>query len=50
MSWRRDANDAAQAYCGVIPQDAWHEPYMGRDELKSEIRAGVQFWGYYVKE
>ncbi|MDP6770901.1 MAG: GNAT family N-acetyltransferase [Anaerolineales bacterium] len=43
-------NDAAQAYYGVIPQDAWHEPYMARDELKSDIRAGVQFWGYYVKE
>jgi len=43
-------NDAAQAYYGVIPQDAWHEPYMTIDELKSEIRSGVQFWGYYVKE
>ena len=43
-------NDAAQAYYGVIPQDAWQEPYMAKDELKSEICAGVQFWGYYVKE
>ena len=43
-------NDAAQAYYGVIPQDAWHEPYMARNELNGEIRAGVQFWGYYVKE
>jgi len=43
-------NDAAQAYYGVIPQDAWQEPYMAKDELKSEICAGVQFWGYYVKD
>ena len=43
-------NDAAQAYYGVIPQDAWQKPYMAKDELKNEIRAGVQFWGYYVKE
>ena len=43
-------NDAAHAYHGVIPEDAWHEPYMSRDELMSEIRAGVVFWGYYVDE
>ena len=41
-------NDAAQAYCDVIPEDAWHEPYMRREELRSEISAGVEFWGYYV--
>jgi len=41
-------NNAAQAYRGVIPEDAWHEPYMRREELSREIRAGVQFWGYYV--
>ena len=23
-------NDAAQAYYGVIPQDAWQEPYMAK--------------------
>jgi N-acetylglutamate synthase-like GNAT family acetyltransferase len=39
-------NDAAQAYKGVIPADRWHEPYMPMDELRQEIRAGVQFWGY----
>jgi GNAT superfamily N-acetyltransferase len=39
-------NDAAQAYKGVIPSDRWHEPYMPMDELRREIRDGVQFWGY----
>jgi N-acetylglutamate synthase-like GNAT family acetyltransferase len=38
-------NDAAQAYRGVIPEDCWHDPYMGRDELVSEIADGVVFWG-----
>jgi N-acetylglutamate synthase-like GNAT family acetyltransferase len=27
----------------VIPADRWHEPYMGADELASEIAAGVRF-------
>jgi len=39
-------NDAAQAYKGVIPADCWHEPYMPMDHLRSEIAAGVRFWGY----
>ena len=39
-------NAAAEAYRGVIPSDRWHEPYMPRDELDSEIAAGVVFWGY----
>ncbi len=39
-------NTAAEAYRGVIPVDRWHEPYMPRDELDSEIAAGVVFWGY----
>lgn len=39
-------NEAAQAYCGVIPSDCWHEPYMPRHELLDEIAAGVQFWGW----
>jgi GNAT superfamily N-acetyltransferase len=39
-------NDAAQAYKGIIPQDRWHEPYMPMEELKSEIAAGVRFWGW----
>jgi GNAT superfamily N-acetyltransferase len=38
-------NAAAEAYRGVIPVDRWHEPYMSRDELDSEIAAGVTFWG-----
>lgn len=39
-------NDGALAYKGVIPADRWHEPYMGMEELKGEIAAGVAFWGY----
>jgi GNAT superfamily N-acetyltransferase len=38
-------NDGAEAYRGVIPADRWHEPYMTRDKLRSEIEAGVTFWG-----
>jgi len=37
-------NDAAAAYRGVIPADRWHEPYMSREELLSEMRAGVKFF------
>ena len=40
-------NDAARAYEGVIPADRWHEPYMSREELQSEIASGVAFWGFY---
>jgi len=36
-------NAAAEAYRGVIPADRWHEPYMGADELRREIGAGVAF-------
>jgi GNAT superfamily N-acetyltransferase len=39
-------NDAAQAYRGVIPADRWHEPYMPEEDLRREIRRGVEFWGY----
>jgi len=38
-------NDAAQAYKGVIPDDRWHEPYMSMQDLRRELRDGVQFWG-----
>jgi GNAT superfamily N-acetyltransferase len=38
-------NDAAGAYKGVIPDDAWHEPYMPMAELESEIVKGVRFYG-----
>ena len=39
-------NAAAEVYRAVIPNDCWHEPYMSRRELESEIAAGVEFWGY----
>jgi GNAT superfamily N-acetyltransferase len=39
-------NAAAEAYRGVIPDDRWHEPYMGLCELDGEIAGGVAFWGY----
>ncbi len=39
-------NDAAVAYRGNIPSDCWHEPYMGLEELRSEIEDGVIFYGY----
>ncbi|MGD1853435.1 MAG: GNAT family N-acetyltransferase [Leptolyngbyaceae cyanobacterium] len=39
-------NDAAIAYKGVIPPDRWHEPYMPKEELKSQIEAGVNFSCY----
>ena len=38
-------NEAARVYKGAIPEDRWHEPYMPREELKDEIRDGVEFWG-----
>ena len=39
-------NEAAQVYKGVIPKDRWKIPYMSKEELKHEINAGVEFWGY----
>ena len=39
-------NESAEAYRDVIPGDRWREPYMPRDELASEIAAGVGFLGY----
>lgn len=39
-------NDGAEAYCGVIPAECWHEPYMSDAELGAEIRHGVTFWGF----
>ncbi len=41
-------NSAAVAYRGVIPSDRWHEPYMPLSELRSEIAAGVAFWGFDI--
>jgi N-acetylglutamate synthase-like GNAT family acetyltransferase len=39
-------NEAALAYRRVIPADCWHEPYMTRSDLLSEIAAGVRFSGW----
>lgn len=39
-------NEAAERYRGAIPDDCFHEPYMSRAELQSEIAAGVNFWGW----
>jgi GNAT superfamily N-acetyltransferase len=44
----RIINIAAQAYRGVIPQDCWHEPYMSEPELRRDLSAGLEFWGYEV--
>jgi N-acetylglutamate synthase-like GNAT family acetyltransferase len=43
-------NDAASAYKGVIPADRWHEPYMPKEELKTQIEQGVEFWCYKEAE
>jgi GNAT superfamily N-acetyltransferase len=39
-------NEAARAYGGHVPDDCLHDPYMSRDELLSEIAAGVEFSGW----
>jgi len=39
-------NDSAQVYKGVIPDDRWKEPYMSAGELRTEIEAGVRFFGW----
>ena len=38
-------NDSARAYQGHIPDDRYHQPYMPGEELRSEIAAGVLFYG-----
>jgi len=40
-------NAAATAYAGVIPDDRYHQPYMPREEMTTEIAAGVRFWGLF---
>jgi N-acetylglutamate synthase-like GNAT family acetyltransferase len=40
-------NDAASAYKGIIPEDRWHEPYMSKEELQTQIEEGVRFWCYH---
>jgi GNAT superfamily N-acetyltransferase len=37
-------NAAATAYRGVIRDELWHEPYMSRTALQTDIAAGVRFW------
>lgn len=37
-------NDGASAYEGVIPEDRWREPYMSAEELRAEMKAGVEFF------
>ena len=39
-------NDAAQAYKDVIPNDRCKDPYMSSEELKKEIEASVEFYGW----
>lgn len=39
-------NDAALAYRGVIPADRWQEPYMNQEELRTQIKEGVEFWNF----
>lgn len=39
-------NDAAKLYKGVIPEELYKEPYMTKDKLEEEIKAGVNFWIY----
>lgn len=39
-------NNSAQVYKGVIPDDRWKEPYMSAGELRTEIEAGVRFFGW----
>jgi GNAT superfamily N-acetyltransferase len=40
-------NDGASAYQGVIAADQWKDPYMPEDELRSEMLAGVDFYGAF---
>jgi GNAT superfamily N-acetyltransferase len=42
-------NGSASAYRGHIPEDCYHDPYMPKDELLSEIADGVVFYGYEDK-
>src|SRR5215831_862863 len=39
-------NDGASAYRGIIPEDRWHEPYMSKQELQTQVDEGVEFWSY----
>lgn len=37
-------NSGARAYQGFIPADSWHDPYMSRDELRTEMNDGGAFY------
>ncbi len=39
-------NESSMAYKGIIPPDRWHEPYMSKKELQTQIDEGVEFWNY----
>ena len=39
-------NEAAAAYDALIPPEHNVQPYMSRDEFRTELVAGVDFWGY----
>ncbi len=39
-------NDAAQAYCGVIPTNCFQVPYVPEEYLRHEIESGVRFFGW----
>jgi GNAT superfamily N-acetyltransferase len=41
-------NEASVAYKGKIPDDCYHEPYMPKEELQTEMDVGVQFYGITV--
>lgn len=41
-------NEASVAYKGKIPADCYYEPYMPKEELRTELKAGVQFYGIIV--
>ncbi len=43
----RVVNEAAEAYRGIIPGDRWREPYMPMEELREEIEAGIEFYGWF---
>lgn len=43
-------NDASEAYRGVVPADCWKDPYMAEEELRREIAAGVEFYGWVEDE
>ncbi|TQV89439.1 GNAT family N-acetyltransferase [Aliikangiella coralliicola] len=42
-------NDASIAYKGIIPADRWHEPYMSKQELETQIQEGVSFICYEIE-